>query len=148
MNRRQFTTSLSALFAAPALPIKAIAAAPAATTAIPNAARFWAIYMSQLHGTCSAGTLATMTGVDTATAQGYLTRMIGDGVITPTDIIRKAINTQTSNTKPSSQWKERVQKFVDDKKPTAATPQNVENEATEIAAEEVDQIKTEAEELE
>jgi DNA-binding transcriptional regulator YhcF (GntR family) len=145
MNRRQFTTSLSALFAAPALPIKAITAAPAATTAIPNAARFWAIYMSQLHGTCSAGTLATMTGVNTATAQGYLTRMIGDGVITPTDIIRKAINAQTSNAKPSSQWKERVQKFVDDKNSNlAATKEDV----TEIAAEKVDQIKAEAEEME
>jgi hypothetical protein len=143
MNRRQFTTSLSALFAAPALPLKALSAAPVAATAVPNAARFWAIYMSQLHGTCTARTLSTMTGVDAATAQGYLSRMIGDGVITPTDIVRKAINAQTNSAKRPSQWKERVQKFVDEKKTTTTTMHDDEQDMIETENDTQDKIDTE-----
>ena len=117
MNRRQFTTSLSALFAAPALPLKALTAAPASGTTVPNAARFWAIYMSQMHGTCSAHTLSTMTGIDASTAQGYLSRMIGDGVIKPTNIVSKAINMQNKASKSPSQWKERMKKIADERAP-------------------------------
>jgi hypothetical protein len=131
MNRRQFTTSLSALFAAPALPLKALTAAPVAATAVPNAARFWAIYMSQLHGTCTARTLSTMTGLDTATAQGYLSRMIGDGVITPTDIVSKALNARSTNSKQPSQWKERAQKFLEEKKQTTPTVEKITTDVDE-----------------
>ena len=117
MNRRQFTTSLSTLFAAPALPLKALTAAPASGTAVPNAARFWAIYMSQMHGTCTAHTLSTMTGIDASTAQGYLSRMIGDGVIKPTNIVSKAIDMQNKASKSPSQWKERMKKIADERAP-------------------------------
>jgi hypothetical protein len=135
MNRRQFTTALSALAATPALPLKALTVAPVTATAIPNGARFWAIYMSQLHGTCSAKTLSTMTGLDISAAQGVLTRMIGDGIITPTRMISKAINTQANKTTKPSQWKDRVQKFVDEKKASATPPttDEVENDVSDKA---------------
>ena len=122
MNRRHFTTALSALFAAPALPLKALSAAPVAASTVPNAARFWAIYMSQLHGSCSASTLSTMTGIDATAAQGYLSRMITDGVIKPTNIISKAINAQANKSNRPSQWTERMQKFTQEKTQTAPAP--------------------------
>ena len=131
MNRRQFTTALSALAAAPTLPLKALTAAPAVATAVPNGARFWAIYMSQLQGTCSAKTLSTMTGLDVSAAQGVLSRMIGDRVITPTHFISKAINTHANKTTKPSQWKDRVQKFVDGKKtsaPVSTTSEEIDDE--------------------
>ena len=84
---------------------------------MPNAARFWAIYMSQMHGTCTAHTLSTMTGIDASTAQGYLSRMIGDGVIKPTNIVSKAINMQNKASKSPSQWKERMKKIADERAP-------------------------------
>ncbi len=117
MNRRQFTTALSALAAAPAMPLKALTAAPAVSAAIPNGARFWAIYMSQLHGTCTAKTLSTMTGLDVTSAQGFLSRMIGDGVITPTQLVSKVMKTQANQSGQPSKFKKRMQKFVEEKRP-------------------------------
>ena len=89
MKRRHFIQNMAALAAAPALPIKALASAGAA---IPKPARFWAIYMSHLHGTCTPASLAKATGINPSVAQGYLSRLIADGVLTPTNIVSKAIS--------------------------------------------------------
>ncbi len=110
MNRRQFTASLGALAAAPALPVKTLAGVPAAGV-IPNTARFWAIYMSHLHGVCTPEALAKISGVTLNTAKGYLNAMISDGVITTTRItaaVPKAAH------KPSG-LKKRLEKFKTDR---------------------------------
>lgn len=114
MNRRQFTTGLTAIAAAPALPLKALATAPAAT-AIPNSARFWAIYMSQLNGTCSAKTLSTMTGLDMTAAQGYLSRMVNEGIITPTRMVSKIAEVQANRAQRPSSLRDRLQKMSKEK---------------------------------
>ncbi len=118
MNRRKFTQALGALFALPAIPAKALTAAPAAAaTAIPNASRFWAIYMSQLHGTVSPATLANMTGISQSAARGHLSSMIADGVIKPQNLIQRAAQAKApararaENTK--LELREKLQKFAE-----------------------------------
>ena len=91
MNRRQFTTSLDALAAVPVLPLKALASAG---TAIPNPARFWAIYMSHLHGTRSAATLTKAAGINSGIARGYLSRLVAEGVLTPTKVLGRTVATK------------------------------------------------------
>jgi hypothetical protein len=93
MNRRQFTASLAALAAAPALPAKALASVSAA---IPNPARFWAIYMSHLHGTCPPAVLAKVTGVSPSIARGYLSRLVAEGVLTPTKVVARAVTAKVA----------------------------------------------------
>ncbi|KAB7610382.1 hypothetical protein F9L33_13860 [Amylibacter sp. SFDW26] len=109
MNRRQFTAGLGALAAAPTLPVKALASAPAAG-AIPNTARFWAIYMSHLHGVCTPEALAKISGVTVHTAKGYLSTLISDGVITTTRMAAAVHNTP----KPSG-FKRRLEKLKKDR---------------------------------
>jgi hypothetical protein len=135
MNRRQFTTTLTALAAAPAMPLKALTAAPAAT-AIPNSARFWAIYMSHLHGTCSAKTLSTMTGLDASVTQGYLSRMVSEGIIKPTRMASTIAEVQANRASKPSGLRDRLQKFANEKsesvkeavKSEVLEPQEVEQE--------------------
>jgi len=55
MNRREFTKSLAAAFTLPALPLPAISAAQPVT--VTKAARFWAIYMTHMHGDVTPGML-------------------------------------------------------------------------------------------
>ena len=111
MNRRQFTARLGAVATLPAIPVKAIASVPVASGAIPPAARFWAIYMSHLHGTCSADALRTMTGVDTVTAQGYLSRMLSDGVLKPTRFGASLVHAHTKPASNQKSLKQRLEKF-------------------------------------
>lgn len=109
MNRRDFTTRLAALFALPAVPALPAAAAPVANVAaVPNAARFWAIYMSHLHGQCSPATLAKMTKIDVTQAQGYLTKLMNDGVIKPNPFLKNTLSHQIKNKADS------VYKKIDD----------------------------------
>ncbi len=109
MNRRQFTAGLGALAAAPALPVKALASAPAAG-AIPKTARFWAIYMSHLHGVCTPEALAKTSGVTVHTAKGYLSTLISDGVIKTTRIAAAV-----PSTPKSTGLKKRLEKFKTDR---------------------------------
>jgi hypothetical protein len=113
-------------------------AAPAVATAVPNSARFWAIYMSQMHGTCSASTLATMTGLDASAAQSCLSSLIRDGVITPKRIMSRVVGSQANKPHQPSKWRERIQKFMDDKR-SVAQPQSAEPETVEIPNEVTDQ---------
>ncbi len=110
MNRRQFTAGLGALAAAPALPVNALTSAPAAG-AIPNTARFWAIYMSHLHGICTPEALAKISGVTLNAAKGYLNAMISDGVITTTRMATVAPNAANKSTG----LKKRLEKFKTDR---------------------------------
>ncbi len=87
MNRRSFTKALGAMFALPVMPMPTLAAAPAAV-AVPSQARFWAIYMSGLHGKCTPKALQTMLNIPAAEAEGYLNQMILDGVIKPNNLLQ------------------------------------------------------------
>lgn len=136
MNRRQFTTALGAAAAAPALPLKAMTAAPVASTAVPNGARFWAIYMSHLHGTCSPQTLATMTGLDVSVAQTHLTKLISDGVLKPTNLFGRMAASNTKQPQGPSKWRKRVEKFMEEKQPPESEEQvEVEQETSQEASE-------------
>ncbi len=111
MNRRQFTKSLAAAFAAPALPLPALGAP--ASAGIPNAARFWAIYMTRLHGDVTPGMLTQMTGIDPIETRAIRAKLLADKVISPTGFIRKGFASQTalqSDVEPRT----RLKKLVDD----------------------------------
>jgi hypothetical protein len=112
MNRRQFTTGLGAIAAAPALPVKALASLPAASAAIPNPARFWAIYMSHLHGTCSPQTLAKVTGIDASITKGYLSRLLSEGVLTPPNMAVKVMSAKAKPAHKPSGLRERLDKYL------------------------------------
>ena len=87
MNRRRFIQTLSAATAVPALP-----ALPATTPiAVPNAARFWAIYMTSMHGDVTPGMLTQMTGLAPATTKAIRAKLIADKVISPIGFVRKGI---------------------------------------------------------
>lgn len=115
MNRRQFTSALGAVAAAPALPLKAMTAAPATAGAVPSAARFWAIYMTHLHGTVSAKTLSIMTGLDASVAQSHITSLISDGVIKPNNLLMRLAESNANSSEEPSKWRERLKKFAEEK---------------------------------
>ncbi len=80
MNRRQFTQSLAALFATPALPAVTLAAAPTATA--PAAAYFWADYMTRLHSRCTPDMLAPFFRADKTLAKTIHSQLVADNVLT------------------------------------------------------------------
>lgn len=80
MNRRQFTQSLAALFATPALPAVSLAAAPTSTA--PAAAYFWADYMTRMHNRCTADMLAPFFRSDKALAKTIHSQLVADNVLT------------------------------------------------------------------
>ncbi|HHI71898.1 MAG TPA: GNAT family N-acetyltransferase [Rhodobacteraceae bacterium] len=85
MNRRQFTTRLAALFAAPALPASAVSAAASAPVAAPVAlstgASSWASYLMAMHKTCTPTMLKSVLNVSEDMAQTLHSRMVSDGII-------------------------------------------------------------------
>lgn len=117
MNRRQFTTGLAAVASAPALPLRAALPAASTAAAVPNAARFWAIYMSHLHGSVSAKSISVMTGISQSEAQVHLTKLLADGVITPHNVFAQAAKA-TVQPKPSAKtekparWRERLNEYL------------------------------------
>jgi len=138
MNRRQFTSALGAAAAAPALPLKALTAAPAVATAVPNTARFWAIYMSHLHGSVSAKTLSVMTGLDVSVAQSHLTKLLSDGVIKPNHLLTRLAESNANSSQEPSKWRERLKKFTEEKQESVEEPEAIEtdDEAPETEIEE------------
>jgi len=80
MNRRQFTASLAALAATPALPLAARAAAPAAT-ALPPGSYLFAELIARAQNTCSPALLAKHLRLDAATARQLFGQLVTDGVI-------------------------------------------------------------------
>jgi hypothetical protein len=109
MNRRQFTASLSALIATPAVPFSA----KAATTVVPAKARFWAIYMSHLNGSCSPHLLSQITGESAVVTKGYLNSLISQNIIKPTRIAANAIGGSNKTIADQSQNAfEKVKSYV------------------------------------
>jgi len=95
MNRRRFTQSLAAVLSLPAMPSLALrstatAAVPAAA-AVPTQARFWAIYISALHGDCPPQTLQTLLNVPAQEAKSYLSQLIAEGVIKPNPLLKNTV---------------------------------------------------------
>jgi ribosomal protein S18 acetylase RimI-like enzyme len=80
MNRRQFTQSLAALLATPAMPAVTVAATP--TTTAPAAAYFWADYMTRLHNRCTPDMLAPFFKADKALAKTIHSQLVADNVLT------------------------------------------------------------------
>jgi len=93
MNRREFTRNMLAAAATPALPLPALAKAQAVV--VPKAARFWAIYMTHLHGDITPGMLTQMTGIAPAQTTAIRAKLIADNVISPTGFVRKSAAAQT-----------------------------------------------------
>lgn len=95
MNRRKFIQSLAAVFALPAAPKLAVGsvgmAAPAVAT-VPKQARFWAIYMSALHGECTPQTLQNLLHIPEADSKRYVSQLITDGVIKPNPLLENAVS--------------------------------------------------------
>ncbi len=95
MNRRKFIQSLAAVFtlpAAPKLALGSVGAAAPAVTAVPTQARFWAIYMSALHGECTPQTLQNLLHIPEADSKKYIGQLIADGVIKPNPILKNAVS--------------------------------------------------------
>lgn len=95
MNRRRFLQSLAALVSMPVLPSLSLGATNAAAPAmasVPANARFWAIYMSGLHGECPPQTLQTMLNIPAADARHYIGQLVADGTIKPNPILRKTLS--------------------------------------------------------
>ncbi len=78
---------------APAVPLPAMASAEAVV--VPKAARFWAIYMTHLHGDVTPGMLTQMTGIDPSQTTAIRAKLVADKVISPTGFIRKSLASQT-----------------------------------------------------
>ncbi len=90
MNRRQFTQRLAALFAAPALPARAMAGAVSTASAaapvaggvvIPAGASSWADYLMKLHKTCTPDMLRTVLNVNQDMATVLHQEMVSKGMI-------------------------------------------------------------------
>jgi len=93
MKRRIFIQSLAAAFSLPAvgaLPMQSAAASlPTAAAAVPTKARFWAIYMSSLHGECTPQTLHNLLHIPKTDAKRYVSQLIADGVIKPNPLLQR-----------------------------------------------------------
>ncbi len=82
MNRREFTTSIAALAATPALPFGAFTPATAApAAALPPGAYAWAQLIARAQNKCSPATLARHLHVDINTATQLFDTMVRDGVL-------------------------------------------------------------------
>lgn len=95
MNRRHFIQSLAAVFSLPANPAFSLQSATAAiptAAAVPANARFWAIYISALHGECTPKALQNMVKIPASDAQHYISQLITDGVIKPNPLLRSAVS--------------------------------------------------------
>ncbi len=95
MNRRRFLQSVAAVFTLPALPglsFGTSAAVPSAAVTVPTQARFWAIYMSGLHGECPPHALQTLLNIPAAEAKSYVTQLVSEGVIKPNPLLQRSVS--------------------------------------------------------
>lgn len=80
------------------LPAGASLSLPAATAALPTAAavptkaRFWAIYMSSLHGECTPQALQNLLNIPGADAKRYVGQLVADGVLKPNPLLNKSVS--------------------------------------------------------
>ena len=125
MNRRSFIQSLTAVFSVPAhatLSLQPAAAAIPTAAAVPAKARFWAIYMSGLHGQCTPETLQKLLHIPEADAKSYIGRLTADGVIKPNPFLQTQVSQVLKSREDSL-----VQEVKDRMEPKPQSP------ATEIA---------------
>ncbi|MEL6966716.1 MAG: hypothetical protein AAGM04_04975 [Pseudomonadota bacterium] len=95
MNRRRFLQSAAALLALPAgakLSLSAPALPVSSAAAVPNQARFWAIYMSGLHGECTPQALQTLLNIPATDANRYIGQLVAEGVLKPNPLLKQAAN--------------------------------------------------------
>ncbi len=95
MNRRRFIQSLVAVFSLPAgasIPLHSATAALPAAAAVPTKARFWAIYMSSLHGECTPQTLQSVLNIPNIDAKRYLSQLVSDGIIKPNPLLKESVS--------------------------------------------------------
>ena len=96
MKRRTFIQSFAAALSLPmgaTLPLRsATAVLPTAAAAVPTKARFWAIYMSSLHGECTPQTLHNLLHIPKVDANRYVSQLIADGVIKPNPLLQKSVS--------------------------------------------------------
>ena len=95
MNRRRFLQSLAAVFSLPAasaIPLQPAAAAIPSAAAVPTQARFWAVYMSALHGECTPKTLQNLLHIPEMDAKRYVSQLIADGVIKPNPLLQRTVS--------------------------------------------------------
>lgn len=126
MNRRQFTQSLAALFATPAVP--SLALPTVSTGTAPPAAYFWADYMTRLHTRCTPDMLAPFFKADVKTAKIIHSQLVAENVLTasghahPNLLAQQPAKTfgQQNFNRPHSKAKKPVQK---DPKPMTAAPE-------------------------
>lgn len=151
MNRRRFIQSLAAVFTLPAAPKLALGSAGTATTtaaAVPTQARFWAIYMSALHGECTPQTLQNLLHIPEVDSKRYIGQLIADSVIKPNPLLQ---NTVTELVKPKDDsLVEKVKKRFERKKAKAepveldvqeeADPERALDEEPEVEEETADEV--------
>ena len=139
MNRRRFIQSLAAVFTVPTgsvFALKPAAAAASSAVAVPTQARFWAIYITGLHGECTPQTLQNMLHIPEVDAKRYIGQLLADGVIKPTPVLQRAV---TELAKPREDGLlDKVKKRLE-KKHNAGQAEAVKAEATksEIAKSEL-----------
>ncbi len=80
MKRREFTASLAALAATPAIPLAAPAAAKA-PAALPPGAYLWAELIARAQNACSPGMIAKHLRISSTAAERLFNQMLHDGVI-------------------------------------------------------------------
>lgn len=89
MNRRDFAKSLGALMAAPALPFKALMAAPAvaAVPVSPPNLYTWSAAIARTHGKVSTDMLSHMLHVDATEAASLFEKLIRNNVVGPVNAL-------------------------------------------------------------
>lgn len=83
MNRRSFLSTGAAAVTLSAFPTQALGIRAGVTQAAMTKARFWALYTAGLHGSVTASSVATLSGVSQAAAQKLIHAMIAQGALSP-----------------------------------------------------------------
>lgn len=86
MERRKFLGASLAATAAAFAPLGAVKAVTP-TAPVAAAARYWATYMTQLHGRCTPQMLGTMLRIDKAAAGSILQTLVANGALKPAQVI-------------------------------------------------------------
>ena len=155
MNRRRFLQSLAAVFTLPAgasLSLPSISAVAPAAVAVPTKARFWAIYMSSLHGECTPQTLQNLLHIPGSDAKKYVGQLIADGVIKPNPLLKQSVSKimQGKDDTLLDKVKKRSEMKSDAKRKIASEPMSAQDtdhqeEAAETPPDEGSIVETETE---
>lgn len=112
MNRREFTRNALAAVALPAVSLPAYALSkPAASTA--TAARFWAIYMTHLHGKFTPQMLSQALDLDMGAARAINAQLVAEKVITPAQAAGRVLARTAVAHKPDIGIRDKLNTAVD-----------------------------------